>query len=264
MATRKTGGTAEKNPGKPRFFEVRDETTVVKILDAAYDSRAPVVIWLKDQSIKFDSRIVQHARHLKLLSFYFPASVPEPRFLETIHAQKRPEFFATFQVEGINFFLRGDFYSKTDKNAFQAPIPHSIFKLQRRANLRITLKREQAPRVTFFDPQKYFRVSQPISDKDLLAFRILDVSAGGISFAIRPEEKGRFHAEQKLKDLRFRIKGIDISVDAIVRHVVDTVNDQGKHVAKVGVKFSGLKAPQEKAIVQFVLEESRKIFSSLF
>jgi len=263
MAT-KTGISVGKKSDKPRFFEIKDEATVSKVLDSAYHSRAPVTIWLKDQSIKFNSRIVQFAHHLKLLSFYFPATVSETKFLETVKAQKRPEVFGTFSIEGVNFFFKVEFYSKTDKNAFQTPLPVPMFKLQRRANLRITLKREQAPRVTFFDPEKYYRVSQPISDKDLLAFRVVDISAGGLSFAIRPEEKSRFHSEQKLKDLRFRLRTTEINVDAVVRHVVDAKNDQGKPIAKVGIKFVGLKATHEKIIVQFVLDESRRVFSMLY
>jgi hypothetical protein len=67
-----------------------------------------------------------------------------------------------------------------------------------------------------------------------------------------------------LHNIRFKLKGVAIEGEGKVIHVKEGKNDKGQPMLKVGVEFIGLAPQHEKAIVQFALDESRRLFSLLY
>lgn len=234
---------------------------IVKILDVACRHKILVTLWTKNQSIKFETRIESFMVHLKRLYVQFPVTVSPSQFDEAI-AQHGADLLGSFQIDTVNFFIKSKLLVKGEKS-LQIEVPKEIYKLQRRANLRIPFQRKMAPKLTLYSPAKEFDPDAPIDEKDILAFRVIDVSAGGVAIATKVEDKALFTKDKMIHDIRFRIRGIEIVAQGLVKHTAEILNEQGKPILKVGIQFHALKAQYEKHIVQFVLDESRKLFSLL-
>lgn len=250
---------------QPDFFEIKERKMIDKILDVTCRHKVIVTVWLKNQTVKFDTLIRYYITGSNRLSIALPPGMTEPEFAASVNAQGTSEVFASFQLDSVNFFIKTVYAPAkgTSSELVQLEAPKSVFKLQRRSALRIPFPRATAPKVTALKPGKTYDASKPILDSDLLAFRVVDISASGIGIAAPAELKDVLKQGAVLEDMRFSIRGVEIAVRGVVRFGRDTLNDQGKVMYRVGVQFVGLKAHHEKHIVQFVLDESRKMFSLL-
>ncbi|MBI3555715.1 MAG: PilZ domain-containing protein [Deltaproteobacteria bacterium] len=254
-----------KPPGgkKPDFFEIKESIMIAKIFDIATRHHIKVTVWLKNQSIKFETELSQAYRESKMVAVDFPPEVTPESFDEAVLAQASQEILGSFQIDQTNFFFKTVCHPRSHPKLLRLSLPQSIYKLQRRVNLRIPFSRQVAPKLTMFDPGKTLSASHAITDKDVLAYRMLDISAGGCGIAAKLEEKAKFKVGTPLHDIRFSIRGMDIVAEGHVKHVVEISSDVGKPILKVGIQFQGLKMQFDKHIVKFVLDESRKLFTLL-
>lgn len=250
---------------KPDFFEIKESKMIEKILDVTCRHKVIVTVWLKNQSVKFDSLIRYYISGSNRLSIALPPGMSEEQFSDALNDQNSQEVFCSFQLDNVNFFLKTVYAPAkgTSDELIQLEAPKSVFKLQRRADLRIPFPRSAAPKVTTLKPGKTYDTSKPILDSDLYAFRMVDISAGGMGIAAPIELKDALKHGTVLEDMRFTLRGMEIVVRGVVRFGRNALSDQGKVMYRVGVQFVGLKAHYEKHIVQFVLDESRKMFSLL-
>ncbi|GEM_PF-1557996 len=244
------------------FTLVKDEALIAKLLEALGRHKVPLTFWFKEQSLRFESDFFQYLQHLKKLLIRLPIEVGEAAFSGAIKAQGTPQIFASFQIDTVNYFFKTDVLELMAPDAFRIEIPKEIFKLQRRANLRIPFKRHEAPKVSCIHPDAANK--KAILDSDLMQFRMLDISAGGIALAVPTEQQEHMGLGRIIKDLRFQLKGTELNCTAIVRHHKAAENEQGKTFIRVGLQFTTLRPQNEKAIAQFVLEESRRMFSIMY
>ena len=257
MAAKSTGSK------KPDFFEIKDAIMIARIFDVATRHHIKVTLWLKNQSIKFETELSAAFRESKMIAVDFPPEVTDASFKEALKAQGTDEILGSFQIDQTNFFFKTACHSKSHPKLLRLSLPVSVYKLQRRLNLRITFTRQFAPKLTMFDPGKKLDTGKAITDKDILAFRMLDISAGGCAIAAKTEEKPKFALNTPVHDIRFNIRGLDIAAMGTVKHLVEIQSDVGKPILKVGIQFQGLKMQFDKHIVKFVLDESRKLFTLL-
>ncbi|MGE4232481.1 MAG: PilZ domain-containing protein [Bacteriovoracia bacterium] len=251
-------------PQKPQFFEIKDESIVAKVMDLANRHSILLTMWTKDQSVRFETQFVQFFQHLKRMGVQFPVTMNEIQFNDAFSKQGTPDIMGSFQLENVNFFFKTEFMGLATNHVVQLTTPKSIFKMQRRSNLRIPFPRLQAPKLTMFDPRKEMDPKKAIKEEDILAFRIVDLSVGGLGIAAKPTDREFLPKGIELKDLRFKLRGQDVVVSGIVRHFFDTTNDKNEPMIKVGIEFKGLQPKYERIIAQFVLEESRKLFSLFY
>lgn len=244
------------------FTQVKDEALIAKLLDTLGKHKLPMTFWFKEQSLRFESEVFQYLQHLKKLMIKLPTDIGADAFSQAIQAQGTPQIFSSFQVDTVNYFFKTDVLELMAPDAFRVEIPKEVFKLQRRANLRIPFKRHEAPRVTCIHPKSMDK--KTINDSDILQFRMLDLSAGGIAVAAPLETKDDLPLGKIIKDLRFNLKGNEISCTAVVRHHKDAENDQGKPIIRVGLQFTALRPQFERVIAQYVMDESRRMFSILY
>lgn len=251
--------STKKNP----FFEIKNAATVSKIFDVTVRHAIPVVIWLKNQSIKFETTLGDYAKGDRYLLAKLPPKMAVEKFSEALKAQGEATVMGSIQIDHTNFFFRAPASLRNSNSELRLEVPTSIYKLQRRADMRIEFRREFAPKVTFFDPKKDFKAIKVIGASDILAYRIIDISVGGLSFAAREDEVKNFKAEDTLHDMRFSILGKEVHAEGVIRHIKKTVNDRNLPIIKVGVKFKKLDSQYGMLIFKFILDESRKIFSLL-
>lgn len=248
---------------KSDFFEIKDQVIINKLLDVVARHSIAVTLWFKRQSLRFDARIKVVLPGSKAIHLELPPEVSESQFNDTLVAQGSNEILGSFCVDTVNFFFSSTASPKREDDLLTIKIPPTVFKLQRRADMRIPFTRAHAPKLTFFDPSKTYDPNVPVLNTDILAYRITDISVGGLGFAARVEDAGKLMPGAILKSMQFKFKGTDLLTEGTIRHTIEAVNDQGVPILKVGVQFRELKPEYGQAIYNFVLEESRKVFRLL-
>jgi c-di-GMP-binding flagellar brake protein YcgR len=239
-----------------KFFEIKEKRMVTKILSAAYSHHLPLTVWLKDQSLKYQASVHDFSAENGFLMITPPKAAKDFGVLQDHKERGLIDIFGTLQVDHLMIFLRSQIIGIAEMNLIQLKAPDTLFKLQRRASLRINVPRSYAPRVTF--PMKDF------DPKNLPTFRVLDLSSGGLAMAVIPEHADRFKSGLVIDSLSFKLRGRDIVVSGKVAHMKKTDNDFGKPIYKVGITFLNIKPKFEQMISQFVLDESRRAFSLLY
>jgi c-di-GMP-binding flagellar brake protein YcgR len=257
VADKKGGGTK-----KAEFFAIKDGGMVSRILGVAHHHKIPITIWTKNQAIKFESHVMNYLKDMGRIYVKLHAEIQPARFDLAIK-EGNHEILGSFQIDSTNFFFRTTFIQRTSTTTLQLHAPLEIYKLQRRANLRIPFSRKFAPKLTAFDPGKEYDSSKAISEKDIVPFRMLDVSAGGLAIAVALEDEAKFPQGKKIYDMRFSLRKAGVIANGVVRHTAKIKNELGKPILKIGISFVGIKMQYEQIIVQFVLEESRRLFSLL-
>lgn len=248
---------------KPEFFEIKDAIMIARIFDVAVRHKIKLTLWLKNQSLKFEAEFSQTYRESKTIAVGLPPDITYPIFEAAIKNQGSDDVLGSLQIDQTNFFYKTVCLEKNHTGLVRMQLPTSIYKMQRRVNLRIPFSRQLAPTLTLFDPAKKLDPNVAISPKDLLKFRMLDLSGGGCGIAAKIDDKQKLAVDTLIHDIRFIILGMEIVTDGVVKHVGETKNDVGKPMLKVGIQFQSLKMDYDKHIVKFVLDESRKIFTLL-
>lgn len=245
------------------FTEIKDESVITRLLNLCARHEINATFWLKSQSLKFDAPFSKYLQHMRKLLVAIPDGVTKEQLSNALHEQSSNLMMGSFQADALSFFFKTNFITFVDDTHFQIEIPKSVYKLQRRQSLRIPFSRHDAPKLSVFDPRKDFVSGNAIKEEDLLEFRILDVSTGGLAFASSIENNSFLKRGKRLHHLSFKVRGTEIITDADITHVGHSENDQGKPILKIGVRFFRLPMKYEKVIAQFTLHESRKLFSIL-
>ena len=249
------------NKADSKFFEIKDQSVIAKVFSVSSKNKAQVTLWLKDQTLKFETVLSHYFQKIKRLSFDLPPGVTEETLKEALAAEKTSTIFGSFQLQSTPFFFKADFIGGTPGNKFELRTPQSIFKMQRRASLRVPFARREAPRLTIINPMLDLNGVTTVKDADVLAYRVLDISAGGIGIAAPLAHEEMLKIGIVLKDMRFSIKGLEIVATGIVRFVASSTNDQGQPALRIGIQFQALKPQYDKHIARFVFDESRHLFS---
>lgn len=244
------------------FTPVNEASSILKILETITRHKVPVTVWFKEQSLLFETYFSEYLPNLKRLSLFLPLSVGAEAFSAALKQQGSMGILISFQVDTVQYFGKITVLNVMPPDAIRVEVPKEIFKLQRRANLRIPFKRQDAPKVSCTHPSAERKMA--LADSDILHFRMLDISAGGMSIAAPMEQKDVLAIGKIIKDVRFHLKGTDISCSAVVRHHKGAENDQGQPMLRVGLQFTSLRPQFERWIASFVMDESRRVFSILY
>lgn len=254
-----------KSPDKISLFSaVKSAAVVARAFQVAAKDKTSVMFWLKKQSLKFEAKIVQYFKDAGRIVIQLPSAVTSEQLIKAIAKQEHSrEIFGSFQVDDTYFFFKTTFIREPEHSNLSLETPKNFYKLQRRENLRIPLSRQSAPKVTLFRPDQKYTQKAAEDPWNYISFRMLDISAGGMSLAVKLEDEFLFKNSAKVHDIYFRLRGAAIVVEGKVVHRAQVLSDKGKPIFRIGIQFSGLTVSHEKTIAQFVLGESRKLFSLL-
>ena len=242
-----------KNQAGP-FEEVTDPSEVSEVFKFALKQQVPITVWLKNKVLQFEIKLA--VVNKERMFFDLPRDVSNDqwdRYFNSAAAGGESYLFGTVQIVKTIFFLKMVVDTREDRT-IKLYKPLRIFKLQRRANMRIKLS---------FVKQHTLNVDDPQSPNHVLVYRMLDVSIGGTAVAAKLEEKERFKAGVKLKTIQFMVEGKLVSCDGIVKHAVDAKDESGAAILKVGIEFTNINSTNRSLIHEWVTQETRNIFSAL-
>ena len=175
----------EKKP--PREFEpINDPEEAKKLLREGAKSFASAMIWTKDQKQIVKTSMSLYSEAARALRAAIPAEFDVKGFKAELSQSGSADCFFSVSLSGANIFFKSRMNS-VDETGFQFDIPEQVFKVQRRGDVRLSIPGDYALKVDFQDPQFHDKV---------MTKKVLDISAGGLSFLITTEEQSIFHDGQ--------------------------------------------------------------------
>ena len=246
------------------FYPIKETVVMSRMLELSVKRKSIVTVWLKKQALKFESSFIGYYPNLQRLFLApLPNDVSSEQFFKLLDAQPARTIFGSLTIQAVMFFFRMTIEQNRGERGLQISLPIELYKLQRRQYPRIPFERKVAPTISLVKPSKRL-LKGPPGPGDFLKFRILDVSVGGISFAVAPEHHHLFTLDTFIEEMHFTIKHFDMRSEGRVTYVSKLLNDFEKTFFRIGVEFYDLHVDFEKHIGRFIEEESRNLFSMMF
>jgi c-di-GMP-binding flagellar brake protein YcgR len=236
------------------FQKIDSEKTILKALHVALTEKKYLLVWAKQQAIKFDSRILKMAPTNSVFHIQFPVTITPGEFDAQFKKLKATELLGNFEIEQNQFFFGAKFISRSKDDLSKEivlEIPKEIYKLQRRAALRVEISPLAASKVTIEF------ASRNIAE---VKFKLIDISAGGLAIEVPESKSDLFEKGTGLSKIQLKIKGQEITATGKVTHS-SKISKKTPATFKVGIQFKTLKSEDEKHLVHLALEESRQRFS---
>ena len=222
------------------------------------------MIWTKNQKRSIETRIVsivpagnpaaKSDRYGPHLYCWTPEGFDAADFADYLAHILAPDCFFSLSLTRANIFFKARFV-EGNATGLKFTLPTEVYKVQRREDQRHQIPDGQTLKVVFTDPQFLDRTQSR---------RVVDISAGGISFLVKDEEHGMFAPNLVLKGIKFQVKGRAIEAEAEVRHKRPTpphLLDTLLAGTRIGMQFSKISEADRGWIRAWVLEETRKLVS---
>ena len=237
-----------ESPGtKTLFVPVDDLSEILSLLQEGARSKTAAMVWTHEHGQVIQTRLLGYDPAAKTLHIEIPADFDPRQFIELLLKRKKQECFISLSLPQANLFFSAMFRG-TDRHGIKFGCPAKVFRVQRRADLRVALRDEESVLVEFEDP---------LSPMKLHSRPGLDVSSNGISILVTVEELELFAEGMVVPELTFKLQGYVISCSAEVRHMSRYQAADGK----IGFRFSGLPFADAQFLATFVNNESRRQFS---
>lgn len=237
---------------KPKEFEpIESSQEILRLLAEGAKTLSSALIWTNNQEILLRAQLVLFSNVDKALYTSIPKDFQVSQLMDTLAKNKTDECFFNLSLPQANIFFKTSF-KDYDSAAIRFTLPEKAFKVQRRQNIRYQIPDGHVLRVDFQDPL----FPETVHNK-----KVVDISAGGLSFEVEEKDLSLFPAGLVLKGLSFTVKGRTVYVEAEVRHQKKSPGKNEPKNAKVGVQFKNISAKDVDCIASYVFEESRKFYS---
>jgi hypothetical protein len=247
-----------------KFIRVSDPKERASLLSEAEHTFASVMIWTKNQQRSLDTRLVKliqppekkaasdpYGPHLYC---WIPDGFDAKEFGEYLEHILSPDCYFSLSLARANVFFKAR-YIEANAGGLKFELPKELYKVQRREDQRHQIPDGHTLKVQFSDPQFPERTQSR---------RIIDLSAGGLSFIVPDAEHAMFVGGLTLKDLTFTIKGRTITATAEIKHKRSTplhLVDTLLAGTRIGVQFVQMTESDRQWVRAWVLEETRKLVS---
>lgn len=141
--------------------------------------------------------------------------------------------------------------SRSGHNAFRAPVPERILRLQRREFFRLQVPIAHAPSCILN--------AKGVDDTPRqVDARVLDISVGGVALQL-PPAVAEFVIGGKLDDCTLRLPELDsIPLHLEVRNINRNVQRSGTELLRLGCQFVGLSRSGESVIQRYIFNTERE------
>jgi hypothetical protein len=157
----------------------------------------------------------------------------------------------TFNIGQEKYFMKTYITGHDFANHFCVNLDAPLFKLQRRDSSRVNIPQGYLAKIT---------INQIDNQKISKKFPLFDLSGGGISFEIPPENNMEIAKDQLIIG-EMEIGGkFKKPFSAVVRHCV-RVGSQGSGLKKVGAEFMNMSPNEQAEIIKIVMDIHRDLFS---
>jgi len=226
----------------------------MRALEEGQKSLAPLLIWTKDQSKMIESSVSMISRADQIFYCWIPPQFEAKKFYKDLEENNSNDVFLNLSLVASNLFFKTRFLA-IDSAGLKFQIPSRLFKVQRRHNARFQIPLGHVLRVEFEDP---------VFPESKMRKSVIDISAGGMSFASPVEDLAIFVEGLLLKDFQFTLGLKPIQVSAEVKHAKIFKDRTGSSKVKVGVLFNEISEADRSVIASYVFDQTRKMFAKLF
>ena len=212
------------------------------------------MIWTKDQKFVFNTNLIHVSSSTSALYIAVPKDFDETDFGAHLKKGKTDCFFNVTHPRASFFFKapsRGP-----DAFGYCFDLPESLYKLQRRSNMRYLIQSPYTMKVEFPNP-----LSGGLSPGELVVRKIADLSAGGMSFFVSELDAPLFPKDMILGPMKFKVRLETVTVRGQVQNTRLVFDSSKENKMRVGIKFIDLKKADEHLISEFVMQENRKFLS---
>lgn len=244
---------SEKDGKKPReLVEITNLQEALSTLKQGAKFFSNAMFWTKGQEAVYHSHLSLFSEVDRVFYVSVPAKDFESQsFKDALSKQKSYDLYFSVSLTHANIFFRAR-YIGYDAGGLKFELPEKIFKVQRRKDVRFTIRDGHLLKIKFKDP------IFPETEVEKKAF---DISAGGLSIIVSPEEEVLFQPGLTLKGLRFTIQNRSIECEGEVRHSLPLPKSNRPPGVKVGILFRSIRAGDAQHIATYIFEESRKYYS---
>lgn len=235
---------------KPRDLEpIEDRREIDKYLAEGAKAAASTLIWLKDdQDNVIQSHITLFNALDRALYFKMPENFDYPQFVDQLTKRKLEDCLFSASLPSANLFFKARLLDFDATLGLKFEIPGKAYKVQRRRETRYQIPMGYALPVEFDHPK---------ISRETLRKKIIDISAGGLSFLTDTDEAELYTAGEILKNLKVTVRAKLIQTDGEIRHTKQI----SEKSLKIGIAFKTISAPDSSLIASYVFDESRKFLS---
>jgi hypothetical protein len=246
------GGSGGAKADRPREFNpVEDPIEARKLIKEGSRNLAPAMIWAKEQKYVINTALSVYDEPERILYASIPPDIGADAFIAQLDGLGSRDCFFSVSLARANIFFRARLLG-FDAGGFKFQAPETIFKVQRRRDMRLFIPFGRVVRIELTDPT---------FPEQKLSKKIFDISARGLSFIVTDAEAPLFPAGALLKSMFFSIGSRKIVCDGEVRHTRAQPANSAQPGHKVGVSFTRIGAGDQGWIAAYVFEESRKIIA---
>lgn len=242
---------------KDKNFElVTHPGEALSYLKEAAKTSSPTTFWRQKEGqtegdLTYESKFIGFSEKDHLITLKIPSSVNNREFVRTHTKENMREFLFSVSLSRGHVFFRSQFIGPSP-SGYTFSQPSKVYKVQRRGEYRYRIPKWDLKKVEMPNPQK---------PGEVVSRKMLDLSAGGMAFFIKPDEQEFYPSSTEIPGMSFKLKSKTIIVDGEVRHA-QLITDKIRYV-KVGIFFTRVSQNDKSLISQFVFDESRKFFSNL-
>jgi hypothetical protein len=232
------------------FLPVKDPADARHLIQEAATTLSAAMVWTTQQREVFHSHLTAYDEKEKKIRVWIPKEVNPAEFAKNMAERHSKQCYFSISLLRANIFFQAEFLG-WDRAGMSFREPAKVFKVQRRADVRLPLGESRMLKVIFGDPAL---------EGDVLTKRVLDLSASGMSFVISDKEEALFHPGLELKRLSFSLNSRAISCTAEVRSMNVLPIGAKPPGVRVGIRFKTLRAADQQFIAAYVFEETRKLY----
>lgn len=233
------------------FTPVDSDEEGLTLIREGVKSFSATVIWTKEQETVVKTYLTAHLEDAREILAWIPKKLDIRAFEKHLIQIGDKTLFFSISLPRANVFFKAE-YIGHEQGAFRFKYPDKIFKVQRRKSFRLPIPDGYIVFVEFDDA-----LGGPFRSKK----KVIDISAGGLSFIAGIEEEAFFKEGQMLRNLTVKVRNKEIKCTGQVRHARLLPISSRIQGVKVGIQFEHIRPGDAQHIAGYVFEESRKYFS---
>jgi hypothetical protein len=214
-------------------------------------SKAQCMMWVKEPEYVVHTRMVLLSETEKVMYIAIPKGFEPAKFNDSLAANGVKECMFSVSLSTANIFFKAN-YSSFDTGGFRFKLPEKIFKVQRRKDIRLTIRDGYVVKLEFDDP---------LQPGVRMAKKLIDISASGCAIVVEDEEAPMFQVGVVLQNIAIKVAGRVINCDAEVRHARPFPSQSRYEGMKIGLLFSNIRPGDSQHIASYVFSESRKYYT---
>lgn len=239
------------------FEPIRDAGQSQRLLREAGASFASAMLWTKEQEIVVHTRISLVSETQSLITVACPKGFDPRSLIEFMATHRQTHAYFSISLQRASIFFRAKF-NGGDSGGLTFEFPDTVYKVQRRSDLRFPIPHGHVLKVEMRDPLD--------PEKDV-SWKASDISAHGCAVIVPDDEAATYAVGLVLHHLRFAVQGRKIEVPAAeIRHKQVMANVPGgtsKAGVRLGLLFRRIRETDSQHIAAYVFEESRRFFTQL-